>query len=330
MSSSKTVILLATYNGETYLKEQIDSLLNQTVDATIIARDDGSSDSSLEILRSYQEIIVVNDLDFDYQSPDKNSYFAPYIRNFSILCEFALTIENAEYFYFCDQDDVWLPNKVERLNSEIDNLSKNGKIPVLVHSDLKVVNEKLDVFSSSFVKMECLPEPNQHKFPMALHQNVATGCASAFNRSLLSYMTPIDPRAAVHDFWLYVGAKTLGVSKFVAEPLVLYRQHGKNSIGSTAKEREKGLLSLYFYKNLLAFPKNFAQTIKQAQAVVDVCEKKTEYTNSQYSMLVDFAELTKQNFTKRSVNKVFPRKLAFLEKVYLKIVLLIIPRFEKK
>ncbi len=144
-ADGRVAILLATYNGEKYLDELIRSLLSQTYrDFVVIARDDHSADQTPEILARWSaaypnKIRVVSDDCGNLRS----------LQNFSRLME----VCDADYFAFCDQDDVWLPNKVERMINEVQRLEHQfgNAIPILVHSDLTIVDENLnEIYPSLF------------------------------------------------------------------------------------------------------------------------------------------------------------------------------------
>ena len=149
--NKKIAILLSTYNGEKYLKEQLNSLINQTYcGIEIIARDDGNSDTSLEILKSYNIKLIENKQNLEAKE------------SFLELLKCARENSDAKYFMFCDQDDVWESDKVEKTLSKIQEMEKEyGKIPLLVHSDLEVVDEDLNVLATSMWQYEyILPQYN--------------------------------------------------------------------------------------------------------------------------------------------------------------------------
>lgn len=133
----KILILISTYNGEKYLKEQLDSIFSQSYkDFEIIARDDGSSDETINILKSYN----IKILDTDKNLGAKLS--------FSTLLNDAVTNTDRGYFMFCDQDDIWKSDKIEKTITTMKELEKeNTDLPLLVHTDLEVVDEKLNVLN---------------------------------------------------------------------------------------------------------------------------------------------------------------------------------------
>ncbi len=140
----KINILLSTYNGSKYLKEQLDSLLSQTYkDIEIIVRDDGSSDDTLDILKSYDIKLLET----------KQNLGA--MGSFAELLSYAVANSDSEYFMFCDQDDVWNSQKIEKTLEKMQGMEeKFGDIPLLVHTDLEVVDEELNTINSSFMKYQ--------------------------------------------------------------------------------------------------------------------------------------------------------------------------------
>ncbi len=137
---NKISILLATYNGEKYLKEQLDSLFSQSYkNFKLIARDYASTDLIKEILNSYNIELLDSSKNIGVK------------KSFETLLKYAFENSDAKYFMFCDQDDVWNNDKIERTLEKMQELENlyGGSIPLLVHSDLEVVNEKLETLSSS-------------------------------------------------------------------------------------------------------------------------------------------------------------------------------------
>lgn len=219
-------ILLATWNGERYLAEQIESLLAQTsTDWRLLARDDGSTDGTTDILGRYAAlhrecITIVEDSDAGLGA----------CGNFARLMEHS----DAEYVMFCDQDDVWLPEKVEHCLNAIRKLEKEqepGK-PALVHCDLRVVDPDIETIAPSFWRYQKLNPVKGRFLNRLLIQNVVTGCAAILNRPLARLATPIPAGARMHDWWIALVAAAFGNVGYLPESLVLYRQHGGNTLGA--------------------------------------------------------------------------------------------------
>lgn len=251
-------VLLAVYNGEKYLKSQIDSLLDQTFkEIKIIIRDDGSNDNSTRIIAEYcknypQIISTVEGV------PTGNA-----ARNFARLLE----VCDDDYIMFCDQDDIWLPEKIEKtLEAVKSQEGKCGEIPVLAHSDLKVVDQNLNVISDSFFNFQKLCQDNV-TLPRLLTQNYVTGCTVMINRALKEKCGTIPPSCIMHDWWLALVAVLFGKIICLKNPTILYRQHSGNQVGA------KSAYGVAFIKRKLAtldkVRENYSATYTQAAALID-------------------------------------------------------------
>ena len=221
-------ILLSTYNGERYLAEQLDSLLRQTrQDFLIVARDDGSRDGSRALLEDYARS---NPRHFRLLADDGANLGAR--GSFARLLEHALDIDPA-YLMFCDQDDIWHEDKIERQMALMEQ-SEAGKtaIPVLVHSDLEVVSAGNRSIAPSFVAYQGLDTARNGFIDLAM-SNLVTGCAALFNAALARRALPIPSEAIMHDWWLALTASAFGRLVFSGEATVRYRQHGANTIGAS-------------------------------------------------------------------------------------------------
>lgn len=213
-------ILLATYNGEQFLSEQIESILNQSfTDWRLLIHDDGSLDGTVNIINKYSNAF-----------PDKIFLIEDSIitggarNNFYHLLSFS----KADYIMFCDQDDVWLSNKVEDTLLEMYKVEKNR--PALVYTDLKVVDENLNIISESLRSYQQLEEPKNLK--EALLHNCVTGCTMMINKSLLKNLT-FPEYSIMHDWWFLIEVFRLdGVLHFINKPTMLYRQHASNEVGA--------------------------------------------------------------------------------------------------
>lgn len=219
-------ILMATYNGEQYISEQIDSILKQTYeDWVIYISDDGSDDKTLEILADYLN---------KYQSKIKLINVGGHRGakgNFTFLIH---QIKEHSYYMFCDQDDVWLENKIEQeLNVMLMLEKQNGtEKPILVFSDMKVVNESLDVINNSFLRYSNLRWNERDLFIKYIVHNYTAGCCMLCNKSLIDMSRPIPQHITMHDYWISLIAASIGIIRYIDEPLNLYRQHSSNTIGA--------------------------------------------------------------------------------------------------
>lgn len=233
-------VLLATYNGSKYLHAQLDSLLAQThQNFRVLVSDDGSSDATLEILENYRarfegRLVVV---------PNPHCGQGV-VRNFENLMLASLQDGQAGWVAFSDQDDVWLPQKIERCLNEMVRIEEEGGegLPCLVHSDLTVVDESLNVISDSFARYQRM-DPRQCSPLSLLSVNQVTGCTMMVNRTLLQMALPLPRETIMHDWWCGLVSGS-GRRRFVSAPLILYRQHGANQVGAKDRSLKTRLLRL--------------------------------------------------------------------------------------
>ena len=224
---SAVFIVLACFNGANFLVKQLESLVDQSESNwKLLVRDDGSTDSTKEIAQSYlwkdERVQLLDNTDGVSGSA---------LANFSKLMHTAYE-QRAEYIFYCDQDDVWEPNKLEVMLARLKELEGESKAPCLVHHDLVVVNEALEPIANSFIEMMQLNPSNEHNPQRLISRNEVTGCAMACNRALLEIALPISDDAVMHDWWLALCAGYFGRLAFIPEKLVKYRQHGANTIGA--------------------------------------------------------------------------------------------------
>lgn len=217
-------ILMATYNGEEYISGQIDSLLSQTFsDFTIWISDDASTDRTWDILKAYSER---NPEKIKISQRKENSGGAKH--NFF---EMMLSVKD-EYIMLCDQDDVWLPQKIEKTLEAVRQMEmKFGtNMPILVHSDLVVTDQDLCVISDSYLKMAKADSIDSVK-QMVLRNNVA-GCTTMYNHALATLIKEKPKSFVMHDCWLAQVAFCFGKIACLPHSQILYRQHGGNVLGA--------------------------------------------------------------------------------------------------
>lgn len=229
-------VLLATYNSSLYLRAQLDSLFSQTnQDFKLFVRDDNSTDCTLEILKEYQKRYLGRVYIIDNQGRSLRAY-----NNFVEL----LSKVNSDFYMFCDHDDIWLPNKIQiSLNRMLELESKNPNTPIVVHTDMKVVDQNLNVICDSFWKYSNLL-PDHTKFEEMVLCNSANGCAMMFNDKAKTVALPNVSFATMHDMLVNQSvAASNGIISAIKIPAVLYRQHIDNVVG--AKKRD---LKYYVHK----------------------------------------------------------------------------------
>jgi glycosyltransferase involved in cell wall biosynthesis len=225
-------IVLSSYNGERFIAEQIDSIRQQTHTAwKLLVRDDGSSDRTTDIVQAFTQLD-----DRITLLPDHRGNLGP-AASFGVLLEYALN-NGAGYVALADQDDVWSPTKLAReLELMLREEDQSGESSaILVHTDLTVVGEDLRLVHYSFLAYQGLRHLADSPLGTLLIQNFVTGCTALINRPLLQVAVPL-PKVIMHDWWLALCAAALGKICYLPEPMVLYRQHGGNAIGSAGRRK---------------------------------------------------------------------------------------------
>lgn len=254
--SATVQILLATYNGEQYIATQLESLLVQDyADFEVLVSDDCSTDDTLAIVRRYAAI------DSRIRVVDNAVRHGNARDNFFSLLERA----TAPYVAFCDQDDLWLPDKIAVEMAKMRRLEEmyGADVPLLVFSDLAVVREDLSIVSPTFVTYSGA-SPRRLSLANLLAQNVAAGCSIIANRALYhdTLRLPEDKEAVgMHDWWLMLIAASFGHIDYVDQPTLLYRQHNDNSVGATSGS------PVTIWRNLGAYANQLLPNERQLAAV---------------------------------------------------------------
>ena len=225
MQSSAIAILMASYNGEKYLAAQMDSLLGQTFrDWHLYIHDDGSEDGTVALVQEYAGRYPEKITLLEY--PPEGSA----CRNFLSLLE---RVE-APYYMFCDQDDVWKEEKIALEWAQMKKLEEaHPHQPILVNSDLTVVDATLQTIHPSFWQYRNIRPDFVRRFEDFSATNIVTGCTMLFNRQVKSVVKKPYTRAMMHDAWITLCVVADGgILHNMETPTVLYRQHGYNTIGA--------------------------------------------------------------------------------------------------
>jgi glycosyltransferase involved in cell wall biosynthesis len=224
--SNTVEILLSVFNGERYLQEQLDSIVMQSYKSwRLVVRDDASDDSSYSILQKFKskfpdKVKIIDELNRVNIGPAK-SY------------ERLINSADSQYIMFCDQDDVWISNKIEKMLFQMKKLENENSfdMPFIVYSDMKVCAENLSVISDSFFSHNKL-NPVNNGLKNILFQNNIPGCSMMINFALKKMAIPFPQDIIMHDWWLNLCVNINGKAKFIPEPLLLYRQHSNNYYGA--------------------------------------------------------------------------------------------------
>ena len=214
-------ILLAAYNGEKYISKQIESLLAQTYSNwKLFIRDDGSNDQTVSIINEYAQ----NDKRISIIEDDGKNLGS--CQNFAALLN--LTRGQFNYLMFCDQDDYWLPFKIDETLSYMQHLEIKYKkeVPLLVYTNFKYADANLEEIEAK--KGFQTTKVANLSFAHLLAQNPAYGCTMMLNKALQDIVDPIPIQAENHDYWTALTASALGKIFYVNKPTILYRQHNNN------------------------------------------------------------------------------------------------------
>ena len=214
-----------------------------------------------------------------------------------------------DYVMFSDQDDIWLPNKIEITLNKLKNMEKTyGKAtPLLCHTDLKVVDKDLNAIHPSFYKMQKF-DISKTTLSRALVQNIVTGCTTMINKPLLDLATGTNnDNIIMHDWWLFLIASAFGKIDAVTTPTILYRQHDKNQVGAPNPTE------LGYYANKLKRGSTLHLTYSQAESFYNAFEEilpdlqnnlvKEYMSFPQKSKLQKISSIIKNDFWKHSAIK---------------------------
>lgn len=234
-------ILLPVYNGEKFLKEQIDSIFCQTYhDFRIVIRDDCSTDGSREILLEYSKnprVKIVENSKGNLGSTKSFEELVSYVEG--------------DYFMFCDQDDMWMPDKIEKTLTKMkEEEDRNPGAPILVCTDSTIVDQYGKVIADSFYRSQKFEYTFDCREKMAA-LNVIQGNTCMLNRKCKQYIHDI-PRDVVYDAWIGLTISYYGRVFYIKEQTLLYRQHSKNVVGGKK-------ISFYYFVNKYLFDKEWSK-----------------------------------------------------------------------
>lgn len=218
-------VVLPTYNGADYLEQQLASIYDQSVrPQQVLIRDDGSTDGTLDLL-----------IQIKYRYGNWVRILPSSEGNIGCIANTnrLLQATTASYIALADQDDIWFACKLERSLAMIKQLeARHGcEIPLLVHSDLKLVDANCNNLGCTYLQRQRLNPLRCGPADLAL-TNVVTGCSVILNRALLQRALPIPNEVAMHDWWLALVASVFGEIAFLDNPTLAYRQHGSNVLGA--------------------------------------------------------------------------------------------------
>ena len=257
-------ILLATFEGAGFVGEQIESIRAQThPDWRLLIRDDGSRDGTQDELHRLARL----DRRVEFIEDEAGKLGA--VGNFGRLLELARD-RGADWIALADQDDHWHPEKLATLIERAEGTEQGiapGPQPLLLHSDLRVVDEQLEPVHPSLMAMMGLRHETAAPLPTLLVQNFVTGCSCLFNRALLEWVLPVPSQVVMVDWWLALGAAAAGQIEFEPKPLVRYRQHARNVIGAKPLGRTLRHSALRTLRPGRRSTEEFDRTLVQAECL---------------------------------------------------------------
>ena len=295
----KITILLSTYNGAKYLKEQIDSILNQDIiqNIKILARDDGSTDGTQKILEEYAQKYK----NFSWYQGDN-------LKPARSFWELLSKADDSDFYAFADQDDVWDIDKVRIAYEHIKDFDQSK--PALYIGDVRTVDGELNLISSSMVEHD-IP----FDYPHALIKDLCPGCTQLFNkatRDLTLIYDPVKYEMYMHDWTIYLIATCFGRVFFDDVPHMSYRQHSKNAVGANKNGFGK-ILDKWKKRNDSDF---VGRRRKYALSMEDCYGHLMSEENLRYSHLM--AHYTEDKKLKKAILKEKAFKLKGIQYLYFK------------
>lgn len=282
-------IIMAAYHGEKYIEQQIRSIMDNSYKDICLTVYDDSADVLEQDRNRVTVEKIVEKLQEEYKERlryIKNEQNKGCIRNFLE----GLKNSTAEYIMFSDQDDVWLPDKIEKSFDKIRDMEQQyGKVPIAVFSDARVVNERLEVIEESFHRSNHL-NTNKLRLANLLMENKLNGCTTIVNAAVREKLITLPEHAKMHDWWVALIAASFGKIAYIKEPTMLYRQHEENVIGNQqyGSYVKKRLKSLGEQRNVLR------ENMKQAEEFLAIYEE--ELTKDKKEIIRRFANLYQYNF----------------------------------
>ncbi|MFS6229116.1 glycosyltransferase family 2 protein [Streptococcus agalactiae] len=280
----KVNILMATYNGEKFLAQQIESIQKQTFkEWNLLIRDDGSSDKTCDIIRNF----TAKDSRIRFINENEHHNLGV-IKSFFTLVNY----EVADFYFFSDQDDVWLP---EKLSVSLEAAKhKASDVPLLVYTDLKVVNQELNILQDSMIRAQS-HHANTTLLP-ELTENTVTGGTMMINHALAEkWFTPND--ILMHDWFLALLAASLGEIIYLDLPTQLYRQHDNNVLGARTMDKRFKILREGPKSIFTRYWKLIHDSQKQASLIVD--KYGDVMTANDLELIKCFIKIDKQPFMTR-------------------------------
>lgn len=294
-------IVMTTYNGETFLSEQIDSILNQSYqDFELIICDDKSEDNTVEIIQNYLK-------DHDNITLYQNEENIGVVQNF----ENALKKCDSSYIALSDQDDIWHKDKLKISMQKLKIMEGSyPNIPLLIHSDLEMIDDNGNIFSPSYFNFRGYTLSSEKSLNTIISQNGIMGNTILINNHLKKLILPFPNHLIVHDYWIALINEIYGKRTTIYKPLVQYRIHEKNLSNSTRVFKNnyfqamKKLLTLNFNLPYMGVGrekvlKELLARYKLSKHDRSIIEKFLTYLDLNTNRINIFHTLVKFNFIKK-------------------------------
>lgn len=294
-------VILATYNGSKYIKEQIESILNNDYpNVKIWVFDDGSTDGTDEIVKQYER-------DFSGKiNFQKNSENKGLTRNFLEGVSRVIDLEKEKihhkyfksYYMFSDQDDVWHKDKIKKTLYKMKSMEKRkgDHLPIAVFTDALVVDEHLNLLNTSFHNSNKL-DVTKTDLPHLLMENKLIGCTIMFNQPLVQKLDQQDKEGIrFHDWWIALIATSFGYIGYVKDATLSYRQHGRNIVGDQSFKK--------YMINRLVHIKNQRKSVEKnmTQANSFLATYEASLGNKEKEILLTFININTQNWLLKRIN----------------------------
>ena len=280
-------IIMAVYNGQEYIREQLESLKDQTyTEWRLVIRDDRSSDKTAEIVKKFSDEV---EQEVIFKVNEKPSGSAK--NNFALLINDA---KESDYVMFCDQDDIWKKDKIEITFNKMKQAEERyGRdFPLLVHGDVEVIDENGNINADSMFEMSHINADS--KLPQILIQNHVTGCTMMCNKKLIAGISEYASSEYIimHDYLAALYASVVGKIEVIKKPLLSYRQHSGNSVGAKNNNNP-----VYLLKRLANGRKSYKEAMEtsrnQVKFFVEIYRKElaAEKYCEEYELMSGYASL---------------------------------------
>ena len=275
------------YNGQEYIREQLESLKDQTyTEWRLVIRDDRSSDKTAEIVKKFSDEV---EQEVIFKVNEKPSGSAK--NNFALLINDA---KESDYVMFCDQDDIWKKDKIEITFNKMKQAEERyGRdFPLLVHGDVEVIDENGNINADSMFEMSHINADS--KLPQILIQNHVTGCTMMCNKKLIAGISEYASSEYIimHDYLAALYASVFGKIEVIKKPLLSYRQHSGNSVGAKNNNNP-----VYLLKRLANGRKSYKEAMEtsrnQVKFFVEIYRKElaAEKYCEEYELMSGYASL---------------------------------------